>query len=83
MRTFLWANYNTNYWRTTHWNHVYFKFTDDMIWIFRGKDLEFVEYSNKVYKTIKFAVEYSEKKINFLQTTVFRIEGKQSTGAIL
>ena len=63
--------------------HTYFRFIDDifLIWTHSEKDLlEFVEFLNNFHKSIKFTIEYSEKEINFLDTTVYRTLGTSQLG---
>ena len=52
---------------------LYLRYIDDIFLIWKGSRLELVNFINEinsVHKTIKFEVDFSKTKVNFLDTTV-------------
>ena len=58
---------------------IWWRFIDDVWGIFRGSEeelLAFTKYLNAVHPTIKFTVEYSKDRVNFLDVTTIAHNGR-------
>jgi len=60
----------------------WWRYRDDILDLWtQGEDklIEFTNYINSLYPTIKFTITYSKEKINFLDLTLFLIDGQIKT----
>ena len=66
----------------TNLSDFYLRFMDDIFLIWNGTKTEFDNFLKKInecHPSIKFEYEMSQTEINFLDTTVFRIDNKLRT----
>ena len=67
--------------RILHKTRIFLRYIDDLFFIWKGTEEELKEFFkeiNDVHPTIKFDYEFSKKKINFLDLTIY----KDTTGKI-
>ena len=66
----------------TNLSDFYLRFIDDIFLIWNGTKTEFDSFLNKInefHRSIKFEYDMSKIEINFLDTTVFKVDNKLRT----
>ena len=66
----------------TNFSDFYLRFIDEIFLIWNGTKTEFDNFLNKIneyHPSTKFEYEMSETEINFLDTTVFKVDKKLRT----
>ena len=70
------------FWFLTNLSDFYLRFTDDIFLIWSGTITIFDNFLKKIHKSrfsISFEYEMSKTEINFLDTTVFKVDNKLQT----